>query len=245
VIAAGRRGVLRRADHGAGGRRAARGRLRAAAAHQRGGAGLSGFVAASTTWNILEFKGPTVSPRRDDVELLVELGLGIQRRLREERLRQGQSRLPPQEVSFWYLANRLGRRFLQGAAEQLGHVEALGPGLWRGRALGRPVYLVSSVDLPVEEDSLPLHLVGVEPVAIERAVARLIVEQPALQARYGGWLATLHPQAWKEVEKMARTAKKRLVLDIRPAVETLGLDRVIEQVGLDRVIEQIGLDRVI
>src|SRR5229473_245681 len=42
-----------------------------------------------TTWNILEFKGPTVSPRREDVELLVELGLGIDRRLRAERAEQG------------------------------------------------------------------------------------------------------------------------------------------------------------
>src|SRR6516164_5883991 len=44
-------------------------------------------------WNILEFKGPTVSPRRDDIELLVELGLGIDRRLQTERLQQRQRRL--------------------------------------------------------------------------------------------------------------------------------------------------------
>jgi hypothetical protein len=38
-----------------------------------------------TTWNVLEFKGPTVSPRLRDLERLVELGLGIDRRLNEER----------------------------------------------------------------------------------------------------------------------------------------------------------------
>jgi hypothetical protein len=54
-----------------------------------------------TTWNILEFKGPTVSPRWEDVELLVELGLGIDRRLRTERAGQGRP-LPAEEVSFWY-----------------------------------------------------------------------------------------------------------------------------------------------
>jgi len=43
-----------------------------------------------TTWNIQEFKGPTVSPRRGDVELLVELGLGIDRRLQEGLVREGQ-----------------------------------------------------------------------------------------------------------------------------------------------------------
>jgi hypothetical protein len=72
-----------------------------------------------------------------------------------------------------------------------------------------------------------------------------VLEQPVLQERYGGWLATLHPSAWKEIESMARTLKKKLLFDIRPAIESLGLDRVIEQVGLDRVIEQIGLERVI
>ena len=34
-------------------------------------------------------------------------------------------------------------------------------------------------------------------------------------------------------------------IDLRPAINFLGLDRVIEQVGLDRVIEQVGLDRVV
>src|SRR5579883_2972339 len=58
-----------------------------------------------TTWNILEFKGQTISPRSEDVELLVELGLGIDRRLRADSAQQGQHRLRPEEVSFWYLAN--------------------------------------------------------------------------------------------------------------------------------------------
>src|SRR5438874_11872705 len=38
-----------------------------------------------TTWNVLEFKGPTVSPRRGHIESLIELGLGIDRRLRTRR----------------------------------------------------------------------------------------------------------------------------------------------------------------
>ena len=73
----------------------------------------------------------------------------------------------------------------------------------------------------------------------------MVIEQPELQERYGGWLASLHPSAWKEVEAMARAAGRKLVFDIRPAVESLGLDRVIEQVGIDRVIEQLGADRVL
>jgi hypothetical protein len=99
--------------------------------------------------------------------------------------------------------------------------------------------------MTVEEDSLPLHLVGREPLVTERQVARLVLEQPGLEARYAGWLASLHPAVWKEVEDMVRTTGKKLNLDLRPAIDYLGLDRVIEQVGIDRVIEQVGIDRVI
>lgn len=193
-----------------------------------------------TTWNILEFKGPTVSPRQGDVELLIELGLGINRRLQEEHHREGQRRLAPAEVSFWYLANHLGQRFLREATRKLGGLEPLGPGLWRWRILERMVFLVSSIDLPVEADSLPLHVVGHEPLATERQVARLVLEDPGLQQLYAGWLATLHPRAWSEIEAMARTAGKKVHLDLRPAIDYLGLDRVIEQVGIDRIIEQVG-----
>jgi hypothetical protein len=167
------------------------------------------------------------------------------RRLRAERAARAQRPLAPEEVSFWYLANHLGRRFVLAAQRTLGGLEALGPGLWRSGLLGRVVLLVSSIDLPVEADSLPLHIVGLEPAATERQVAQLVLEQPRLQELYGGWLASLHPTVWKEVEAMARAAGKALLFDIRPAIEMLGLDRVIEQVGLDRVIEQVGLDRVI
>ena len=111
--------------------------------------------------------------------------------------------------------------------------------------LERLVFLVSSIDLPVEADSLPLHVVGIEPLATERQVARLVLEQPDLQHLYGGWIASLHPNAWKEIEAMTRTARKKLEIDLRPAIEYLGLDHVIEQVGIDRVIEQIGKKEVV
>ena len=38
----------------------------------------------------------------------------------------------------------------------------------RRTMLGRLVFLVSSIDLPVEADSLPLHVVSLEPLATER-----------------------------------------------------------------------------
>lgn len=198
-----------------------------------------------STWNVLEYKGPTVSPRLVDLDLLIELGLGIDRRLQAQRIKTRQRRLAPDEVSFWYLANRLGQRFLDTAEKKLGRLESLGPGLWRCNLLERMIFLVSGVELPVEADSLPLHVVCQEPLATERQVAQLVLEHPTLQQMYGGWLASLHPQAWKEIEDMARATGKRLKFDIRPAIESLGLDEVIQQVGLDRVIEQVGADRVI
>ncbi len=86
---------------------------------------------------------------------------------------------------------------------------------------------------------------GRESRETERQVARLIVEQPELQQLYGGWMLGLHTEVWKEAEAMARTAGKRMLFDIRQAIEHLGLGQVIEQVGIDRVIEEVGVDRVI
>jgi hypothetical protein len=62
---------------------------------------------------------------------------------------------------------------------------------------------------------------------------------------YGGWLAALHPAAWKEAENMARATGHRLKFDIRPAIESLGWEVVLQQVGIDRVVEQVGIDRVL
>src|SRR5439155_18154049 len=103
-----------------------------------------------TTWNILEFKGPTVMPRERDLPLLVELGLGIDRRLNAERVRQKQRPLKETDVSFWYIANKLGPRLLGVAERCLGPLEPGGPGVWRASVLGYPYLFVSTVDLPVD-----------------------------------------------------------------------------------------------
>jgi hypothetical protein len=200
-----------------------------------------------TTWNVLEFKGPTVVPRPGDIDLLVELGLGIHRRLNEQRVKDRQAPLGPDEVSFWYLANRLGRRFLAEARDTLGAVEEHGPGVWRCKALRRLVFLVSGTQVPVERDSLPLHIVGEEPSALGREVAAFLADHPALWNEYSGWLATMHVDLWEEVRSMSKTTGKRRKFDIHllPVIEEVGLERVVEQVGLDRVIEAVGLERVV
>src|SRR5947209_8150407 len=84
-----------------------------------------------TQWNVLEFKGPSDDPALRDLDLLVEVGLGIDRRLNEQRTREGLAVQERTEVSFWYLANHLGRRFLAEAQDLFGTCEPLTAGLWR------------------------------------------------------------------------------------------------------------------
>ena len=69
-----------------------------------------------TPWNVLEFKGPTDDPSLRDLDLLIEVGLGIDRRLHEERQKEGQPPLERDEVSWWYLANHVGSRMRAEAA---------------------------------------------------------------------------------------------------------------------------------
>jgi hypothetical protein len=90
-----------------------------------------------TRWNILELKGRSESPRVADVDLLAEVGVGIDRRLHEKE--PDAAEVNRGDVSFWYLANHLGKRFLRDVIELTGKLEPVGMGLWRGRLLGRPL----------------------------------------------------------------------------------------------------------
>jgi hypothetical protein len=198
-----------------------------------------------TTWNVLEYKGRAVSARLEDLDLLVELGLGINRRLNEERTKQSLAPLGPEEVAFWYIANHLGQRFLRDCQDMLGTLESVGSGVWRCHLLRRMVFLVSSAELPVEPDSVPLHIVGQAPLATEVAVAHLLRGQPALWERYGRWLLTLHPELWEEVRVMATIEGLELDIDLKPLIEHMGLGEIVKQVGPDAVIEEIGLARII
>jgi hypothetical protein len=198
-----------------------------------------------TTWNVLEFKGPTVSPRIEDHSLLVELGLGIHHRLNEEKAKRRARTLGPEETALWYLANRLGRRLLHVWEWRLRELRLQRPGIWRSTVLGHPLFLVSGNDLPVEEASLPLHLVAREGAETEQAMARLMVRRPGLWKHYGGWLAALHPAAYEEVLSMARQTRQALRLDLTPIIESMGIDWVIEQLGPKRIVEELGARRVI
>jgi hypothetical protein len=197
-----------------------------------------------TVWNVLEYKGPTVAPRSGHLERLIELGLGIHRRLNEERAAQEQPLVPRAEVSFWYLANRIGRRFFADARAALGPLTEEGLGLWRCTLLRHPIFLVNSSRLPVQEDSLPLHLLGPGPVGAERQLIDLIAQRPTLWDEYSGWLGITHPDLWEEVLAMSKTKSRGFRLDLTPAIESLGIKEVVRQIGLDRVIAAIGPERV-
>ena len=194
---------------------------------------------------MLKFKGPTVSPRDEDLDLLVEVGLGITRRFNEERAKQGRPALGPEETALWYLANRLGRRLLRGWERRVPGLRWHGPGVWCGEVLAHPVFLVSGTELPVEEASLPLHLISREPGETEQEIARLVAGRAELWERYGGWLASLHPAAYQEVQGMARQTKQPFRLDLTPIIEAMGVEWVIEQLGAKRVIAELGAKRVI
>jgi hypothetical protein len=193
-----------------------------------------------TAWNVVEFKGLTVSPRVDDLDALLELGLGIHRRLNEEQTRRRQPRVGRAEVSFWYLGNHLGRRFLASAREVMGPLEELAAGVWRARAWQRPFLLVSNRAVAVERDSLPVHLLTTEPRQTQQEVVRILGDHPELWRSYAAWLASLHPAVVEELTHMGRTRGEAPTLDVRPLLQHLGWQEVLRQTGLENLVAQLS-----
>jgi len=205
----------------------------------------TGFLHHLTTWNIIEFKGRTVSPRLRDLDLLVELGLGIDRRLNDDRTRQGEDPVEAAEVSFWYVANHLGRRFLRDARDLLGGVEEVSPGVWQGQLLQHLLFLVDGRAVPVDRESVALHLAGAEFPDVEQALARVLVEEPGLWELYGSFLGALHPNIYREAQRMAKSKGKPRGPDFRPFIKQVGLDKLLEQIELGDIIETAGSKKVI
>ncbi len=214
--------------------------LRRTAAVQPPFRGLWRFL---TPWNILEYKGPTVAARREHLPFLVEVGLGIARRLNEQVIEQAERPTPEGDIAFWYLANRLGRTFRQAAANRLGRLNELDNGIWSSAVLSHPIFLVSTVDLPVDDDSLPLHVLGIEPMEQQIAVGQFVIETTERADKYGGHFAAFHEAAWEEVMKMAKRKRGGLEFNLRPIIESMGMRKIIEQLGEKQLVEEIGIDR--
>ena len=207
-----------------------------------------------TIWNILEFKGRSVRARIRDLDLLVELGLGVDRRLNEERIRQKQRLLSETDVSFWYIVNHLGTRFLRQARERLGSIEQASPGVWRGQLLRRSLLLIDGRAVPVDRESVALHLAGEESQAIDEALAHVITEEPGYWELYAPLLKALHPNIWTEAMQMAKSKGKRGDLDLSPLVEEVGLEKYLAVVkvgdyintfGPKKVIKELGVERIV
>ena len=188
-----------------------------------------------TTWNVIEFKGPSVAVPFRYLNLLVELGLGIDRRLNEERRRQRQTTLEAEQASFGYVVNRLGRRFLTGARHRMGLLDEIEAGLWRSQILGHLVSLVRIATFASEPDSVPLHLLIRRSAKQERELAHLVVDQPHYFEWFGKWLGTLHPNVWREVREMARKSKG-IPLDFSAMRDDIDIGEVLESLGIERIM---------
>jgi hypothetical protein len=55
----------------------------------------------------------------------------------------------------------------------------------------------------------------------------------------------LYPHLKDEVNQMMQQLGEEPILDFRPAIELVGLQRVIDQVGLQRVINEVGPEKVL
>lgn len=206
---------------------------------------LTGLWRWLTAWNVLEYKGPTVSARVDHLDLLVELGLGIHRRLNEEQDQQGQARVDRAEVALWYVAGALGRRWLAAAERLLGPLELLDTGVWRATCLGRPLVLVSGRAVPLARDTLPLHLLQDELEAQLPALARVLGDNVDLLPTYGPWLFSMHPALFREVQAMARTKGKKAAFDFQGMVNVVGWREILRQTGLRSLIDEMGVKSLI
>jgi hypothetical protein len=107
--------------------------------------------------------------------------------------------------------------------------------------------------VPVEVDTIPLHLLDLDPPA-PRALGELVLGRQELLNRFATWLFALQPDLWKEIQHMASSTTTGSILnweaigkqvDLMEVVPHLPLDKVIERLGVHRAIEVIGLPRVI
>jgi hypothetical protein len=195
-----------------------------------------------TPWNVFEFKGRSESARVNHIDLLVEVGLGIHRRLQEQ---EPDVKIRRAEISFWYLANHLGKRFLRDVIELTGNLESVSPGLWRGRILGRPLWLVSNRNVPFDRESAPVRLVSQQSIEDMRELAEILLANNELLEIYGAWIFALYPDFRKEFQTMASKQKKGdidLGANVRQWIHEMGPQRILELGLAKQVVDDLGPD---
>jgi hypothetical protein len=125
----------------------------------------------------------------------------------------------------------------------VGEPEVLAAGVWRARLLQRSLVLVSGRELSVERDSVPVHLLGKEPLPNTPALAQLLGRQPDLWSLYGSWIAGTHPALLEEIRDMARAKKLPFTMDWHRLVEVMGKDEVLREIG--QAVDEIGIDNLL
>jgi hypothetical protein len=195
-----------------------------------------------TTWNVLEYKGPTVSARFDELHDLLELGLGIHRRLNELQVKQRQPQLDYPDVSFWYLVNHLGQRFLADLPRYLPGVRQAAEGIWQAAVHGHSVLLVSVQELAVERDSLALHTLAGVPDEAKGTIVEVLKAEPALWPNYQAWLSLREPDIWKEIFLMASQQDQLPKLDFGPLAEYFRTTD--DPASLKSLLEAFGVKKI-
>ena len=207
-----------------------------------GPAPFRGLWSRLTTWNVLEYKGPTVSARFDELHDLLELGLGVHRHLNELQAKAQQPAVGYAEVSFWYLVNHLGRRFLAELPTYLPDVRQVTEGIWQACVFAHPVLLVSVEDVKVERDSMALHVLAGVPEAERGIITEVLKAEPALRASYGPWLARHEPAIWQEIMRMATEQQEEIDLDF--SFWTDYLRKHFDLVDLQSLLQVVGTERL-
>jgi hypothetical protein len=198
-------------------------------------------------WNVLELKGPTDSPEEVDLELLMHVGTGITLAYNEERGKSRLEPMPSSQVALWYFALSLGPTFLE-ALQKRAFLTYQGGGLWLGQTWGHPVLFVSYGDLPVEVDSIPLHLLRRPGDTPPPGLASLLVQQAALLPAYNSWIATAHNPLWKEMKQMASLIPPEWInwkevfptIDLKQLIQALNPQDVLDVWGPERFFQLLG-----
>jgi hypothetical protein len=151
-------------------------------------------------------------------------------------------------VAGWYLVNHIGRRFRARLRRYLPDVEQVTDGIWQAHIYSHPVLLVSVRELPVERDSMALHVLAGVPEDQRGTITEVLKAEPALWSSYGAWLELKEPQIWQEISQMG-TKKKLPPVDYGPLIaymkETNDINRFMEVIGVDQILAAIGEEELL
>lgn len=190
-----------------------------------------------TDWNVVEFKGPSDDAEIDDLELLAHVGTGLTYRLNEKR--QSEPRIANRQMSFWYLAPKLGETFLSHARGSM-YLEYETGGLWRGALWGHPVYLLSYEDASVEEDTIPMYLLGAE-AKTPKELGTLVLGRNDLLRLFSPWFSAMQPILFEEIRQMADKLSDRPRLNWEAIAKFADLGEVIDVIPPNEIIARLGV----